>query len=108
MGFIYLSNSNKHNYDNYQRQCHFTLIYYYDILSNKSQFEIRIIVKAIYLNLEFHRVFRVMSLIALYIVHVTYRYVKTKFDKKTILSSYKNMSGLLDSINDVLTVKKKH
>ena len=71
------------------------------------KFEISIIVKAIYLNLEFHRVFRVMSMIALYIVHVTLRYVKTKcWWPLTILSSYKNMSRLLDSINNVPTMKK--
>ena len=48
-----------------------------------------------------------MSLIALCIVHVTYRYVKTKCRwLLTILSSYKNMSG--DSINNVPTMKKKN
>ena len=81
--------------------------YLINIIFKFHKFEIRIIVKTIYLNLEFHRVFRVMSLIALYIVHVTYRYVKTKCRwLLTILSSYKNVSGLLDSINNVPTMKK--
>ena len=82
--------------------------YLINIIFKFHKFEISIIVKAIYLNLEFHRVFRVMSLIALYIVHVTLlRYVKTKcWWPLTILSSYKNMSRLLDSINNVPTMKK--
>ena len=81
--------------------------YLINIIFKFHKFEISIIVKTIYLNLEFHRVFRDMSLIALYIVHVTYRYVRTKCRwLLTILSSYKNMSGLLDSINNVPTMKK--
>ena len=68
--------------------------------------------ETIYLDYEFHKVIRIIqlifksvlfkqTLIALYILYVTHRYMKTKcWWHLTIININKNISDLLDSIND--------